>query len=195
MLPLYRARTPPPLSPPLYYIGMAILPAGVDIRRISDPTGAGVGAIFHPWVRPTPAPRISGCGRGFYFSPVGDPWISEISNFDGFDLVNPPKYPSVLKFWPSPTISPTQVSYRNPRLCSSYSSITFFSWFSNPPWPRDPNPTGAGAGVIFHPRMWQRVWVWAGFYQTRIVAIPRYIYTLHLNLFAPEVVTTRVVRG
>jgi hypothetical protein len=88
-------------------VGMAILPAGVDIRRISDPTGAGVGAIFHPRVRPAPAPRIGWCGRGFYFSPVSDPRISEISNFDGFDLVSPPKYPSISKFWPSPIISPT----------------------------------------------------------------------------------------
>jgi hypothetical protein len=108
-------------------IGMTILPVGVDIRRISDPTGAGAGAgaIFHPRVRPAPAPRIGRCI--FHFSPMGDPWISEISNFDDFDLVSPPKYPSISKFWSSPIISPTQVSYRNPRWRSSYSPTSFFS--------------------------------------------------------------------
>jgi hypothetical protein len=76
-------------------VGMAILPAGVDIRRISDSTGAGAGAIFHLRVRHAPAPRIGRCGRGFHFSPVGDPRISEILNFDGFDPVSPPKYLSI----------------------------------------------------------------------------------------------------
>jgi hypothetical protein len=37
-------------------IGMTILPTGVDIRRIFDPMGEGAGAIFHPRIRPAPAP-------------------------------------------------------------------------------------------------------------------------------------------
>jgi hypothetical protein len=36
------------------------------------PVGAGVGAIFHPRVRPALVPRIDGCRREFYFSPVDD---------------------------------------------------------------------------------------------------------------------------
>jgi hypothetical protein len=49
---------------------MAILPTSADIRWISDLTGAGTGIIFHPRVRPAPAPRIGECGRGFHFSPM-----------------------------------------------------------------------------------------------------------------------------
>jgi hypothetical protein len=74
----------------LVQVGMTILPAGADIRP-------------------------DGCRRGFHFSPMGDPWLSEFSNFDGFDPVSPPKFQSTSKFWPSPTLSLTQVSYRNPR--------------------------------------------------------------------------------
>jgi hypothetical protein len=166
---------------------MAILPAGVDIQRISDPTGAGVGVIFHPRVRPTPAPWIGGCRRGFHFSLVGDPWISEILNFDGFDLVSPPKYPSISKFWPSPIISATQVPYRNPMWRLSYSPTLFFSWFSNLSWSCDrihihlaqtrgwlethPKPGGCdfspvGVATSGFGRV-PRVWPWAGFCQTR----------------------------
>jgi hypothetical protein len=79
-------------------------------------TGAGVGTIFHPWVRA----RVS-------FFTRGDPRISEISDFDGFGIARPPKFPPVLKFWLSPTIFLTQVLYRNLRLRSSYSPIMFFS--------------------------------------------------------------------
>jgi hypothetical protein len=126
---------------------MAILPAG---------------AIFHLRVRPASAPRIGRCGHRFHFSLVGDPRKSEILNFDGFDPVNPPKFPPALKFWPSLAISPTQVPYCNPRWCSSYSPTLFFSWFSNPSWHRDqihlhfaqthgwpetrPKPGGCGRG-------------------------------------------------
>jgi hypothetical protein len=53
-------------------VGMAILPAGADIRRVSDPTGAGAGGNFRPRVRPAPAPRIGGCGAGFIFHP----WVT-----------------------------------------------------------------------------------------------------------------------
>jgi hypothetical protein len=38
-------------------LGMAILPAGLDIRRISDPLGSDSGIIFHPRVLPVPDPR------------------------------------------------------------------------------------------------------------------------------------------
>jgi hypothetical protein len=51
-------------------LGMTILPVGVDIRWISDQTGVGAGAIFHPRVSPAPAPQIGGCGHGFHFSSV-----------------------------------------------------------------------------------------------------------------------------
>jgi hypothetical protein len=40
---------------------------------------------------------------------VGDLQIYEILDFDGFDLTNPPIFPSASKFWPSPTIFPTHV--------------------------------------------------------------------------------------
>jgi hypothetical protein len=116
---------------------MTILPTGVDIRRISDPTGEGAGAIFHPRIRPAPAPRIDGCGRRFHFSPVGDPRISKISNFDGFDLVNPPKFLRASKFWLSPILSTTEVLYQNPMWSPSYSPTPFFSWFLNTSCPCD----------------------------------------------------------
>jgi hypothetical protein len=56
----------------------------------------------------------------FHFLPVSDPRISKILDFDGFGPANPPKFPSGLKFWPSPTISATHVPYRNPRCRLSY---------------------------------------------------------------------------
>jgi hypothetical protein len=56
----------------LLSLGMAILSVGADIRRVSDPTGAGAGGNFRPWVRPAPAPRIGGCGAGFIFHP----WVT-----------------------------------------------------------------------------------------------------------------------
>jgi hypothetical protein len=37
-------------------LGMAILPAGSDIRRISDLSGSGTGTNFDPWVSPVPDP-------------------------------------------------------------------------------------------------------------------------------------------
>jgi hypothetical protein len=87
---------------------------GSDPHPPCESAGAGAGFIFHPWV-----------------------WISEISNFDGFDPVSPPKFPSASKFCLSPTLSPTQVLYHNPRWCSSYSPTPFFSWFFNPSCPCD----------------------------------------------------------
>jgi hypothetical protein len=35
---------------------MAILPAGSDIRRISDPSDSGSGIEFDPWVSTVPDP-------------------------------------------------------------------------------------------------------------------------------------------
>jgi hypothetical protein len=87
---------------------------GVDIRRISDPTGVDAGAIFYPWVRLAPVPRIGGCERGFHFSPVGDLWISKILEFVGFGSASPRKFPSTSKFW-QPNNTLTQISYRNPK--------------------------------------------------------------------------------
>jgi hypothetical protein len=132
---------------------MAILSVGVDIRWISDPMGAGVSAIFHLWVRPAltlgigmcgrmfhfslvgdpQIYEIGMCGRMFHFSLVGDPQIYEILDFDGFSQASPPKFSPGSKFWPNPIISPTHVSYRNPRCRSSYSPTMFFFWCSNPP--------------------------------------------------------------
>jgi hypothetical protein len=37
------------------FVEMIILSMGVDIRQISVPIDAGVGAIFHLWVRSAPA--------------------------------------------------------------------------------------------------------------------------------------------
>jgi hypothetical protein len=105
--------------------------------RISDPTGAGAGVIFHPRVRPTRILQIGGCGRKFHFSPVGDPRISKILDFDGFSPASSPKFPSGSKFWPNLTISHTHIPYRNLRCRSSYSSTSFFFWCSNPPQSRD----------------------------------------------------------
>jgi hypothetical protein len=79
-------------------LGMSILSVGVDIWWISDPTCVDMVVIFHPWVKPASAPRISGCGREFYFSPVGDSRISKILKFDGFNPFSPPKYLAVSKF-------------------------------------------------------------------------------------------------
>jgi hypothetical protein len=39
-------------------VGMAILPAGSDIRRISDPLGTGSGTKFDLWVLPVPDPIL-----------------------------------------------------------------------------------------------------------------------------------------
>jgi hypothetical protein len=37
-------------------LGMTILSVGMNIWWISDLIGVGAGAIFHPYVRPAPAP-------------------------------------------------------------------------------------------------------------------------------------------
>ena len=62
-------------------IGMAILPAGSDIRRISDPSGTGSGTKFDPWVLPVPDPILLRVGYGFDFLPAGTRRISENSDF------------------------------------------------------------------------------------------------------------------
>jgi hypothetical protein len=63
------------------FIGMAILPAGSDIRRISDPSGTCSGTKFDPWVLPVPDPILLWVGYGFDFLPAGTRWISENSDF------------------------------------------------------------------------------------------------------------------
>jgi hypothetical protein len=145
---------------------MAILPVGANIRRISDPTGMGAGSIFHPWVRPASAPWIGGCERGFHFSPMGDPRISKILNFDGFDPISPPKFPSASKFLLSPKLSPTQVPYRNPRWRSSYSPTPLFSWFFNTSclcdWIHPHFAQTHGWPETRRVRLFTRGWVWTG---------------------------------
>jgi hypothetical protein len=123
------------------------------------PTSAGVGVIFHPRVRPSPAPWIGGCRRMFHFSLVGDTRISELSDFVGFGPASSPKFPSG-KFWPSPTISHTHVRYCNPRCHSSYSSTLFFSWCSNPPRPRDRIHLHFAQTRGWPETRWVRAWVW-----------------------------------
>jgi hypothetical protein len=53
---------------------------------------------------PHPLRESAGAGVGF------------ILDFHGFSPASPPKFLSASKVWPNPTISPTQVPYRNPRL-------------------------------------------------------------------------------
>jgi hypothetical protein len=62
-------------------VGMAILPAGSDIRRISDPSGTGSGTKFDPRVLPDPRPILLRVGYIFDFLPVGTRRISENRNF------------------------------------------------------------------------------------------------------------------
>jgi hypothetical protein len=65
----------------LPHVGMAILPAGSDIRRISDPSGTGSGTKFDPWVLPVPDSILLRVGYGFDFLPAGTRRISENSDF------------------------------------------------------------------------------------------------------------------
>jgi hypothetical protein len=60
---------------------MAILPVGLDIRRISDPSGTGLGTKFDPRVLPVPDPILLWLRYGFDFLPVGTRRISENSDF------------------------------------------------------------------------------------------------------------------
>jgi hypothetical protein len=67
-------------------LGMAILPAGSDIRRISDLSGMGSGTKFDLWVLPVPDPILLRVGYGFDFLPTGTRRISENSDFRFFNL-------------------------------------------------------------------------------------------------------------
>jgi hypothetical protein len=102
------------------------------------PDGCGSGCHFSSVGETRTAPWIGGCGRGFHFSPVGDLWISKISNFDGFGLASPPKFLSASKFWSSLTISPTQVSYRNPSGCALSRRTPELSAVPRPHWRPQP---------------------------------------------------------
>jgi hypothetical protein len=62
-------------------IGMAILPAGSDIRRISDPSGTDSGTKFDLWVLPVLDPILLRVGYEFDFLPAGTRRISENSDF------------------------------------------------------------------------------------------------------------------
>jgi hypothetical protein len=55
------------------WVGMAIRVRVLGHPQVLDPTGAGVGVIFHPWVAPAPDPRRTGFGRMFHLSPASDP--------------------------------------------------------------------------------------------------------------------------
>jgi hypothetical protein len=50
-------------------VGMAIGSTGSGVRRVSDPTGVGLGAVLH--LRPNPTRLISSVGSGFKL----DPWM------------------------------------------------------------------------------------------------------------------------
>jgi hypothetical protein len=63
-----------------WILGMAILPAGSDICRISDPSGTGSGTKFNPRVLPVPDPILLRVGYGFDFLPAGTRRISENSD-------------------------------------------------------------------------------------------------------------------
>jgi hypothetical protein len=60
---------------------MTILPTGLDIRRISDPSGTGSGKKFDPRVLPVPDPILLRIDYGFDFLPAGTRRISENSDF------------------------------------------------------------------------------------------------------------------
>jgi hypothetical protein len=63
------------------YKGMAILPAGSDIRRIFDPSDTGSGTKFHPWVLLIPDPILLRVEYRLDFLPVGTRRISENNDF------------------------------------------------------------------------------------------------------------------
>jgi hypothetical protein len=65
----------------LLFKGMAILPAGSDIRRISDSSGTGSGTKFDLWVLPVPDPILLRVEYGFDFIPTATRRISEDSDF------------------------------------------------------------------------------------------------------------------
>jgi hypothetical protein len=48
--------------------------AGSGHPWVLDPTGAGVGVIFHPWVAPAPDPYKTGFRCGFYSRPPPTPY-------------------------------------------------------------------------------------------------------------------------
>jgi hypothetical protein len=47
-----------------FLVGMAIRVFVPGTRRVPDPTGIGMGTIFHPWVAPIPDPAWGGYGAG-----------------------------------------------------------------------------------------------------------------------------------
>jgi hypothetical protein len=60
---------------------MSILLAGSDIRRISDPSGTGLGTKFDLWVLLVLDPILLRIGYGFDFLSAGTRRISENSDF------------------------------------------------------------------------------------------------------------------
>jgi hypothetical protein len=124
-----------------------------------------VGVIFYLRVRTALAPRIGGCGRGFHFSPVGDPRIFKISNFDCFDPVQlnfrHPQSFGLAQYYPplkSRTVALCGVHLTH-QLCSFLGSsihralvIEFTSTLLKPAGNLKPDRCGA----TFHPRVWPR---------------------------------------
>jgi hypothetical protein len=52
---------------------MAIRVQVTGTRRVPDPTGTGMGTIFHPRAGPVPDPNQGGYGRGYFAPPAGNP--------------------------------------------------------------------------------------------------------------------------
>jgi hypothetical protein len=77
-----------PIHPPLKRL--SILPAGSDIRRISDPSGTGSGTKFDPWVLPVPDPIHYGSGTDL----ISYPWVP-----DGYPKI------VILDFQPTSTLA------------------------------------------------------------------------------------------
>jgi hypothetical protein len=65
----------------IYTLGMTILPASSNIRRISDLSGTGSGTKFDSLVLHLPDPILLRVGYGFDFLPAGTRRISENSDF------------------------------------------------------------------------------------------------------------------
>jgi hypothetical protein len=92
---------------------MAILPAGSDIRRISDPSGTGLGTKFDPWVYPYPT-------RFYYGS--------------GTDLISYPRVPDgypkivILDFQPTSTVASRPPSTTHPTAIPPYLMMLLI-WF------------------------------------------------------------------
>jgi hypothetical protein len=89
---------------------------GSDPHPPCESAGAGAGFIFHPWVT-----------RGYpkFQILMVSTQSAHLNTCQSRSFGLAQQYP------------PLKSRSCNPVWCSSYSPTTFFSWFSNPPWPRD----------------------------------------------------------